>query len=125
MYLIDTDILIRYLKNDEKAVNFIKIIKETDLSTSIICVGELVEGLDQKKIPFFIKSIQEIDIFNLNLDVIVKFAEIRRQLRKSGKLLDNFDILIAATCIVNDLTLVTGNHKHFDRVSGLKISTKL
>ena len=121
MYLIDTDIVISYLKNRQETVSLIRQIKKPNLSTSIICVGEVVEGLTQEKVTFFIKAIQEIEIFNLNLAVIIKFADIRRQLRKTGKLLDNFDILIAATCIVNDLILITGNHKHFNRVPGLKI----
>ena len=51
----------------------------------------------------------------------MKFAKLRAGLRKEGNLIDNMDLLIAATCLVNKLTLITGNVKHFQRVPGLKI----
>ena len=60
-------------------------------------------------------------VYNIDLKIIVKFAEIRRKLRKNGNLIDNFDILIAATCLTNDLVLITNNLKHFERIEGLKI----
>jgi len=38
-----------------------------------------------------------------------------------GKMIDDFDILIAATAIVNDCVLVTNNTEHFIRIDGLTI----
>lgn len=46
---------------------------------------------------------------------------IKAKLRTEGKMLDDFDILIAATAIVNDCVLVTNNIKHFERIDGLTI----
>lgn len=41
--------------------------------------------------------------------------------RKKGELIEDADLLIAATCIVNDLVLITNNRKHFSRIEGLDI----
>ncbi len=121
MYLIDSDVLIDFLKNRKETVDFLNEINKSEISTSIICVGEILEGLDKNKSEKFLKFIDLINLFNINILEIIKFSKIRKKLRKKGNLIDNFDILIAATCLVNDLTLVTNNLKHFKRIEGLKI----
>jgi tRNA(fMet)-specific endonuclease VapC len=50
-----------------------------------------------------------------------KAVDIYAVLTKSGKIIDDADILIAAYCIVNGYTLVTNNIQHFERVDGLKL----
>lgn len=53
--------------------------------------------------------------------VAQKAAEIYHKLRLSNQMIEFRDIFIAATCIVNELPLVTLNKKHFKRIEGLKI----
>jgi tRNA(fMet)-specific endonuclease VapC len=43
------------------------------------------------------------------------------ELKPKAKIMGGFDILIAATCLANDLTLLTNNFKHFERIEGLPI----
>jgi predicted nucleic acid-binding protein len=40
---------------------------------------------------------------------------------KEGNLIEDADILMAATAIVEELVLITNNIKHFERIKGLKI----
>jgi tRNA(fMet)-specific endonuclease VapC len=49
------------------------------------------------------------------------FAEIKAYLQKSGNNVEDFDIMIAAVALANNLTLVTNNTKHFKNVKGLKV----
>jgi tRNA(fMet)-specific endonuclease VapC len=42
-------------------------------------------------------------------------------LKKEGNLIEDADILMASTAIVEDLVLITNNNKHFKRVKGLRI----
>ena len=44
-----------------------------------------------------------------------------KPLKTDGKTIEDMDILIAATCLANNLVLVPNNLKHFNRVSGLQI----
>lgn len=53
--------------------------------------------------------------------VAKKAAEIYHTLRKQNKMIEFSDIFIAATCLVNDLSILTLNKKHFNRVNGLVI----
>ena len=55
-----------------------------------------------------------------NYETIDKAVEIYVQLHK-GKQIEDNDIFIAATAILNDCTLVTANVKHFERVAELKL----
>ncbi len=50
-----------------------------------------------------------------------EYGEIRWQLERTGQRIDNMDLLIAATALHEDLILVTGNTRHFDRIPGLRI----
>ena len=54
-------------------------------------------------------------------EVIEKAIDIYDQLHKGCQIEDD-DIFIAATAIVNDCTLVTANIRHFERVDALKLT---
>lgn len=53
--------------------------------------------------------------------VVEQFGEIRSKLKSQGTVIEDIDIFIAATCLVNDLTLLTHNVKHFSRINNLNI----
>jgi len=49
------------------------------------------------------------------------YGRIRSDLARGGSPIGPNDLLIAATAVANDLTLVTANLKEFSRVAGLRI----
>jgi predicted nucleic acid-binding protein len=53
--------------------------------------------------------------------VALRFGELRTFLRRRGQLIENFDLIIAATALQNDLTLVTLNRRHFERIPDLQL----
>lgn len=59
-----------------------------------------------------------LPIFN-SLDF---YATEKARLRKKGNQLDDFDLLIGATAVSNNLILVTKNVSDFERIGGIKIS---
>lgn len=50
-----------------------------------------------------------------------QFARIRVELRRSGNIIGDFDILTAATTMSYDLTLVTRNLRDYQRIPHLKL----
>lgn len=50
-----------------------------------------------------------------------RFAAIRAELRRTGRMISDLDIIIAATALQYDLTLLTFNRRHFERVTGLRL----
>lgn len=125
-YFIETSSIIGYVNGDKKVISQINDFGGK-LTSSYICLAELYEGiyrgrdkvLIEKIILDFFKSLSQI--YTVDLEVAKTFAKIRIDLKKRGEIIEDIDILIAATCIVNNLSLVTANVKHFSRIPGLQI----
>jgi tRNA(fMet)-specific endonuclease VapC len=50
-----------------------------------------------------------------------RFGEIRAMLRRRGEIISDFDILIGATALHYNLTLLIYNTQHFKRIPHLKL----
>lgn len=94
---------------------------------SIITRYEILRGLKAKGAEEQARRFQErcldSDILPLSDTVVVQAAEVYAKLRRSGELINDADILIGATALVNDLVLVTENPAHFERISGLVVTS--
>lgn len=97
----------------------------SSLFISEITLAELKFGVANSSTPKrnsnalndFLTGVQILPIFDA-LDI---YANEKARLRKSGQTVDEFDLLIGASAIANDLTLITNNVKHFDRLTGISI----
>ncbi|MFZ0946115.1 MAG: type II toxin-antitoxin system VapC family toxin [Syntrophobacteraceae bacterium] len=125
-YLVDTDWIIHYLSGVESIVEKLQALQKEGLAVSIISLAELYEGVysskdsqaAQKGIDDFLKNVSVVDI---NEEICQIFGRERSRLRKQGNLIGDFDLLIAATSLNYELTLLTNNLKHFERVEGLRL----
>lgn len=124
-YLIDTDVIINYLR---ARLRLEKRFLEEGGGISIITLGELVYGayksdLPQHSLAVALDFIREsgLQVVDLNQETIYNFGTIKAELEKTGKRLEDFDLLIAATAKVSNLILVTKNINHFKRIKGLQL----
>lgn len=125
-YLVDTDQVVDYLKGKPKAVELLINLLDKGLSISIITYGEIYEGIyfgqDSKTTQRgFLQFLRGVNVLPLNRTAMKEFARIRGKLRQEGKLIGDPDIMIAATAITNNLVLITGNKKDFQRIEGLEL----
>ena len=124
-YLLDTNICIYFLKGLFELHNKIEQAGIENCFISEITVAELKFGAENSSIPT--KNRETIDKFLSNftiLPIITSldiYAKEKTRLRKKGKPLDDFDLLIGATAVSNNLTLVTKNISDFDRLDSIKI----
>ncbi len=105
MYLLDTNILIDFLKGDEKIVNWvIKQREETPLYISTISKLEILslKFLTEKQIKEIKSFLETFHLLWLNNDIIEISALLRR---KTG--LNVADSIIGATAINFKFTLIT------------------
>ena len=65
---------------------------------------------------------EDLNILPFNADVAAKASEIYHLLKKSNSLNAFRDIFIAATCLVNNVVILTLNKKHFERIEGLRMA---
>lgn len=63
--------------------------------------------------------ISEITLAELKIGIAKSQSKERNQ--KAGIIIDDFDLLIGATAVSFDLTLVTNNTSHFSRVKDIKL----
>ncbi|MDL2124390.1 MAG: type II toxin-antitoxin system VapC family toxin [Deltaproteobacteria bacterium] len=123
---LDTNIITAFLKNDSRVVERVSDYLEffNKLTINIISYYEILRGLkdlgNEEKLRRFDKFIQENELVFIKKDTIEKAAEIYAYLKKEGNLIEDADILMASTAIVEDLVLITNNIKHFKRVKGLR-----
>lgn len=126
-YLLDSDIVVDWLEDRAYAVQIISsLAEEGSLSISLISYGELYEGIYYSRNPeaserVFLAFLSSVNIIPIDTTVMEQFARIRGQLRATGRIIGDFDLLIAATAMQHGLTLVTRNLRHFDRIPGLVI----
>ncbi len=125
-YLIDSDWLIDALIGVPTAVGAIERLSDQELGVSIVSYGELFEGAfgapdPQERLAHFRAFLDRFTAVPLSDPIMEIFARTRKQLRGSGQLIPDLDLLIAATAVHHDLTLVTRNLRHFERVPDLTL----
>lgn len=127
-YFLDTSIVIDCLRGNKKTSNFINSLKAS-LYINYIVIAELSEGIYRVKdsklmeagVDTFIGGVDGVLPINYNVSKL--FGKIRSDLKEKGQMVEDFDILIASTCIENNLPIITLNRKHFDRIVGLEVFT--
>lgn len=125
-YLVDSDVLIDGLVGIPTALDLVAQLRQQGLAVSIVSYGEVFEGAFKSSDPpgrlaRFRAYLDDFAVIPLSDPIMESFARIRADLRGSGRLISDLDILIAATAIHHDLTLITRNLRHFERVPGLAI----
>lgn len=126
-YLVDTDWAIFYMQGRQPIVERFDELLPQGIGLSVISLAELYDGvlgdanLQQAELDLrsFLVHIEEIAPLD---DMICRiFATERRRLRADGNRLEDLDLLIGATAIRRNLTLLTNNRRHFERMRGLDI----
>ncbi|OGG03630.1 hypothetical protein A2W14_03860 [Candidatus Gottesmanbacteria bacterium RBG_16_37_8] len=120
MILLDTTIIVDFLRGDSKVGAFLNNLQDTP-TISLITEAEIYQGAkntaDLKKWENFISKLKvlpvtlEISLLAINL--------LKRYYLSHG--LHILDALIAATAFVHHHTLVTSNTKHFQMIKDLDL----
>lgn len=132
-FLFDTDAISELLRPRPATayVKWIMNVAREEQFTSAVVIGELYKGayrsqdrdrhianIEQRVLP-------AVTVLPYDIGIAKVFGSLRAHLEDTGMILPDADLQIAATAIGHDLELVTGNLRHFDRITGLKISLAL
>ncbi|NET40731.1 MAG: type II toxin-antitoxin system VapC family toxin [Okeania sp. SIO2B3] len=116
-YLLDTNLVTAIIKKNQGLINKLKLVNFQGKSLFISCITyyEIKRGL------LYVNSTRQLSDFNDlcrrrwsilfldNLEIIEQASEIYIDLRRKGRLIQDADILIAATAIIHNLTLVSND----------------
>jgi tRNA(fMet)-specific endonuclease VapC len=125
-YLVDSDWLIDAAAGRPLAVRTLDRLSSDGLATSIVSVAEIYEGAfgtpdPEATLKVFREFLGAFAILPLSDATVERFARLRAILRREGRLLPDMDLMIAATALEEDLSLVTRNLRHFGRIPGLHL----
>ena len=124
-YLLDTNICIFALRNEYGIIERMKQCGEANCFVADVTVMELRYGAYNSNksqenlvaVNNFLKKVKTVP-FAESIDV---FCQEKVRLKKLGKKLEDFDLLIGSLAKAKGLIMVTDNVKHFDRIEGIII----
>lgn len=129
MFLFDTDILSNIIKRktSEILISKLQSLPKKSQFTSAINVGEIYYGAYRSNRKDQILKAFEAYVFP-NINVLVfdeesgkRFGRLKAQLEKKGITISEPDLRIAAVALQHDLTLITGNIKHFEKIPEIRM----
>jgi tRNA(fMet)-specific endonuclease VapC len=126
-YLIDTDWIIDHLKGDERVARRLEELANEGIAVSAISLAEIYEGVYYSRDPVKSQELFEdflapdLRVLDVDREVSKVFGKERGRLRRQKKMISDFDLMIASTCLRYDLSLLTNNRRHYEMVGGLRI----
>ena len=139
-YLIDTDWVVKYFRGDGEKLRRIRELSVDGIAISIISQAELYEGIYRAADPDQHEArlkelITPFTILPVDDDTARIFGQNRRRLRAAGEFgtpcphcgrrgahqIGDMDIMIGATAISHNLTLLTDNRQDFAQLPDLNL----
>lgn len=125
MRLLDTSVCVDVLRRVPWAARRLGAYGPSEVAVSVITRLELMVGaalshapeLGRRESQRLLDTVQVLDI---GPDVVDEATAVRVAVRRAGRSLGDMDLLIAATALAHDLTLVTRD-RDFARVPGLRV----
>ncbi|MEM9080740.1 MAG: type II toxin-antitoxin system VapC family toxin [Verrucomicrobiota bacterium] len=124
--ILDTNLLIRLereLRRGERGVAtaFFEGLEETRLCITPTIAGEFACGRTMGRREIWEEALAPYEILPVTREVGWHYGELYRMLAERGILIGTNDLWIAATAVVYEMPLATGNLGEFGRVDGLEV----
>ena len=125
-YLLDSDWVIDALGGVPSAVEPIRRLAPSGIGVSIVTYGEVFHGAygfpnPQEHLKSFRGFLSAFAVLGLDDPTMELFAQNRHRLQRQGNAIPDLDLLVSATALRHDLTLMTRNLRHFSRIPDLKL----
>jgi len=125
-FLLDTSIIIDYLRGRGEQVALVDTL-DGELVSSSICMAELYEGVYRVTNPEdVLSSVEQFfaglsAVYPVDQAIAREFGRLRASLHKEGERIEDLDVVIAATAIAHQCTVVTKNVRDFIRIPHLRV----
>ncbi len=126
MYLLDTNTIIYSLIGIPAVVENMRAHAADPKAISVITYGELVYGAEKsQKISQNLAKVHRIreifPVIELSCSIMDTFGSLKAELGRNGEVVDDFDLIIAATAITMGYSVVSNNEKHFSKFHDLSL----
>ena len=124
IFLLDTDTCVFWLRGNSTVQQRVAAVGPEAIAISTIVLAELRYGAEcsdrleanHRAIDDFVSGIAVVGV---DPETARRFGEIKAYLRRQGNLIEDFDLLLAATALAHGMTFVTNNTSHFNRIPQL------
>jgi tRNA(fMet)-specific endonuclease VapC len=125
LFLLDTNIVSRFIRDDPPVVRSVIQVPTTSLGISAISQGELLFGLARRPNSVLLhQSVHEFlrrfEVLSWGHEEAEYYRVLKAELQRTGRVLSELDMLIAAHALAANAVLVT-NDRAFRQVPGLTI----
>ena len=131
-YVLDTTAFSAVMRRDDDLLTLLKGYRPADIATVPPVVAEIQFGIkrlvsDSKKC-ILLKSERDrllsiIDVLPWQPESSENYGDIKADLERRGKPIDDFDIAIAAVAMSHKCGVITANLKHFEIIQNLTIKS--
>lgn len=127
LYMLDTNIISYFAEGSQNVILNLQrcLLSGNEIGISVIAYYEVERGLKyigaSKKLAEFYSFASQCELIPVTIDAAQKASDIYAYLRKSGRIIEDADILIGASALSNNAVLVTNNEEHLGRIGGLQI----
>lgn len=120
--LVDTSVLIEFLKgNEQYGEEITKLLDENRVFSTGLIIAELLQGLkNMKEEQYLTELITAVNLLEITTDLWIDTGNLSLSLRRKGINLPLTDAAIAALAIKHNLQIFTLD-KHFEQIPGVKI----
>jgi tRNA(fMet)-specific endonuclease VapC len=127
-YLIDSDWMIDHLANVPEANRLLEQLAEEGIAISVVTYMEAYQGISRSPTPeqaeaLFNRFVEGIPVIPFSIAVARRCAGVREALRKQNRRVNSraLDLIIAATALEYELTLVSRNLDDYSDIPDLKV----
>ena len=125
-YLLDTDTCVYALRGRVSIREHLLAVGPAAVAISSITLAELRYGAASSARPAenhraIDDFAQGINLLGIDPAITQVYGDFKAKLRAQRELLEDFDLLIASTASSLNLTLITNNLDHFQRISALRM----
>jgi tRNA(fMet)-specific endonuclease VapC len=132
LYCFDTDVLSATMRRDPSLplIRRLAQIPPSEQFTTAVTLGELLYGAARRDSAKLNRQVRDLirgalTVLPFDESAADVYGPLRAGLEADGRRLDEPDLRIASIALSRDLTLITGNVRHFARIPGLNVGNWL
>lgn len=126
--IIDTDVIIRGERGSFDLPSWLENQSSSDPQLAAITIAELWYGVQRATPAHRARRERYLEMICGTLPIIpytqktaLEHARIWAELESAGKMIGDYDLIVAATALEHNSAIATFNKKHFECVEGLRV----
>jgi len=130
--ILDSSEIIALERNRGVVENLVAGREDESFGISVVTVAELLHGVERagnesrriRRQAFVEKVIEMIPVFPFDIGVARIYARIWASVVQRGFTVGSHDLIIAATAISLDYTVITANRRDYEKIEGLRLEVR-